>query len=129
MDVDKTGDETTGKKNMEPLLDCLHQNGFAFQDIQNSREIDGYMVAKFSKDIQYTDAKGNWIGDRELIVSIEFDSDFDYKNHYRDKEGDFVYDGKKGKAFINKLSNKTYEKRDSSGGKRNVSRRRQSGRS
>ena len=58
---------------------------------------------------------GNWIGDRELIVSIEFDSDFDYKNNYKDKEGDFVYDSKKGKAFIRKLTSKTY----GGGGKRN----------
>jgi hypothetical protein len=92
----------TGKIELKRILNCLKENGYAFEDIEESNHY-GFMVANFEKDIQYSDVKGNYINDRHIKIQIEFDSDFDYKTSYKDRNDDFLFDNSKGERFIQKL--------------------------
>jgi hypothetical protein len=49
------------------------------------------MNAIFIKEIKYTDKDGDAIGDREIKVTVTVDSDFDWKNEYRDQDGEFDF--------------------------------------
>ena len=101
------GDEDTGKKELEKIFTCLKENEYSFEDLEQA-DMDGYMIANFTKDIKYTDKNGNNINDRYIKIKIEFDSDFDYKNTYKDTDGEFSFDSDKGIEFVKKLLDNKY---------------------
>ena len=107
----------TGKIKLENIINCLKENDYAFKDLEDLEEAETYgsMVAIFKKVIKYSDKDGNDIDDRFIKIKIEFDSDFDYKNDYKDTDGDFEFNRDKGIQFIKKLFNGDY---DTSGGSR-----------
>lgn len=107
-EANRNNDHTTGKAEMEKIVSFLQENGYEFEAVGPSPKYEGYMVANFNKEIQYTDTEGEWIPDRHLKVTIEFDSDYDYKTAYRNKSGDYVYNATKGLAFVDKLMKKSY---------------------
>lgn len=98
----------TGKIELERIINCLRVNHYEFENIEESM-YDGCMVANFKKDINYSDQEGNYINDRHIRIKIEFDSDFDYNNTYKDREGDFVFDSDKGEQFIQQLLDNNYD--------------------
>ena len=101
------GDEDTGKKELEKIFTCLKENEYSFEDLEQA-DMDGYMIANFTKDIKYTDKNGIYINDRYIKIKIEFDSDFDYKNTYKDTDGEFSFDSDKGIEFVKKLLDNKY---------------------
>ena len=119
----------TGKIELKRILDCLKKNGYAYEDLEESN-FNGFMIANFKKDIQYSDLEGNYINDRHIKIQIEFDSDFDYQTSYKDRDDEFLFDNDKGERFIKKLfhnnasshsartSNRTRSRSRSSGGTR-----------
>lgn len=104
--MDRRG-EDTGKTELEKIFTCLKENDYIFEDLEES-DMYGYMIANFTKDIKYTDKIGNYINDRYIKIKIDFDSDFDYKNKYRDTDGEFLFDSDKGLEFIENLLNNRY---------------------
>ena len=113
MDREVPGTDT-GKIELENIINCLKENHYVFEDLEEA-DTDGSMVANFEKEIKYSDKDGNSINDRFIKIKIEFDSDFDYKNDYTDKNGDFVFNHDKGTKFIKNLFDGAY---DTSGGSR-----------
>jgi hypothetical protein len=113
MDREVNGKDA-GKKELENIINCLKENHYVFEDLEESH-MEGSMVANFEKNIKYSDKDGNYINDRFIKIKIEFDSDFDYKNDYTDRNGDFVFNRDKGIKFIEKLFDGAY---DTSGGSR-----------
>jgi hypothetical protein len=105
----------TGKIELERILDCLRENHYEFEDVEESSTY-GFMVANFEKDIEFSDRIGNYINDRHIKIKIEFDSDFDYNNTYQDEEGDFVFDSEKGEQFIQQLLDNDYAPYNDEGG-------------
>ena len=107
MDRERPGQDT-GKIELEKILNCLKENHYVFEGLEEGN-MQGYMVANFKKDIMYSDKVGNYINDRYIKIKIEFDSDFDYKNDYKDRDGEFEFNGDTGTNFIQKLfTNTTY---------------------
>jgi hypothetical protein len=113
MDREVNGKDT-GKIELENIINCLKENHYVFEDLEEAH-MEGSMVANFEKNIKYSDKDGNYINDRFIKIKIEFDSDFDYKNDYTDRNGDFVFNRDKGIEFIEKLFYGAY---DTSGGSR-----------
>lgn len=113
MDREVNGKDT-GKIELENIINCLKENHYVFEDLEEAH-MEGSMVANFEKNIKYSDKDGNYINDRFIKIKIEFDSDFDYKNDYTDRNGDFVFNRDKGIEFIEKLFDGAY---DTSGGSR-----------
>jgi len=101
------GNEDTGKKELKKIFTCLKKNEYSFKDLEQA-DMDGYMIANFTKDIKYTDKNENYINDRYIKIKIEFDSDFDYKNTYKDNYGEFSFDSDKGIEFVKKLLDNKY---------------------
>ena len=114
MERDNPGPDT-GKIELERIINCLKENHYEFEDLEESR-YQGFMVANFKKDINYSDIEGNYINDRHIRITIEFDSDFDYNNTYKDREGDFVFDSEKGEQFIQQLLDNNYALYNDDGG-------------
>ena len=113
MDREVNGKDT-GKIELENIINCLKENHYVFEDLEEAH-MEGSMVANFEKNIKYSDKDGNYINDRFIKIKIEFDSDFDYKNDYTDRNGDLVFNRDKGIKFIEKLFDGAY---DTSGGSR-----------
>ena len=65
----------------------------------------GDMIANFEKGIKYTNKDGEYVNDGNIKIKIEFHSDFDYENNYKDSDGEFKFDSKKGKKFIKNILN------------------------
>jgi hypothetical protein len=99
--------EDTGKKELEKIFTCLKENKYIFEDLEQAN-MEGYIIANFTKDIKYTDKTGNSINDRYIKIKIEFDSYFDYKNNYRDTDNEFSFDNDKGIEFVKKLLDNNY---------------------
>lgn len=97
----------TGKIELERIINCLKENHYEFEHLEESMN-HGFMVANFKKDIKYSDLEGNYINDRHIRITIEFDSEFDYKNNYKDANDDVVIDLDKGDEFIQKLLENSY---------------------
>ena len=80
------------------------------------------MIATFNKDIKYADRTGNYVNDKNIKISVEFDRDFDYKNDYNnydnEEEGEYKFDRNKGADFITKLFSSTYGGRSIKGTRR-----------
>jgi hypothetical protein len=102
-------DEDTGKIELERIFNFLKKNNYEFKNLEKAN-MNGFMIAKFKKDIKYSDKNGNYINDSYIKVKIEFDSDFDYKNEYKDKEGEYIFDHSKGISFVTNILNNTYDK-------------------
>ena len=101
------GGEDTGKKELKKIFTCLKENEYSFEYLEQA-DMDGYMIAIFTKDIKYTDKDGDSKTDRHIKIKIEFDSDFDYKNTYKDTDGEFSFDSDKGIEFVKKLLDNKY---------------------
>jgi hypothetical protein len=99
--------EDTGKKELEKIFTCLKENEYKFEDLEKA-DMEGYIIANFTKDINYTDKAGNYINDRYITIKIEFDSYFDYKNNYRDTNDEFSFENDKGTEFVKKLLDNNY---------------------
>lgn len=99
--------EDTGKKELEKIFTCLKYNEYIFEDLEQA-DMEGYIIANFTKDIKYTDKTGNSINDRYIKIKIEFDSYFDYKNNYRDTNDEFSFENDKGTEFVKKLLDNNY---------------------
>jgi hypothetical protein len=99
--------EDTGKKELEKIFTCLKENEYIFEDLEQA-DMEGYIIANFTKDIKYTDKTGNSINDRYIKIKIEFDSYFDYKNNYRDTDDEFSFYNNKGIEFVKKLLDNNY---------------------
>ena len=99
--------EDTGKKELEKIFTCLNENEYNFEDLEKA-DMEGYIIANFTKDIKYTDKAGNYINDRYITIKIEFDSYFDYKNNYRDTNDEFSFENDKGTEFVKKLLDNNY---------------------
>ena len=100
--------EDTGKIEMERIIKCLQENNYTLKNVTKAKFEYGHMVAKFEKDINYSDAEGCWINDRQLEISIKFDCDFDYQTNYKTgEEGDVEVDTSKGYTFIKKIMDDT----------------------
>ena len=99
--------ETTGKRELQKLINFIGQHGYTYDSI-NEAETSGYYIANFMKPIQYTDAQGEWINDRHIKVTIEFDDDFDYKNIQPRGDDSPVYNDYKGAEFVQNLIDKSY---------------------
>lgn len=118
------GDYTYGQRELQKIFVFLDKNGYTLTDVKESNT-EGVMDANFTKDIKYTDKNGDAIGDREIKVSVEVDTDFDWKNQYRDATGDYEFSSDnvtKGTDFVEKLSKHNYSKK-TRGGKKNKTRR------
>ena len=76
MEREDTGPDT-GEIELQRILTCLKENGYTFESLEDGVGY-GCMIAKFNKEIAYSDADGNYINDRKIDVKIEFDTDFDY---------------------------------------------------
>ena len=80
-------DYTYGQRELQKIFVFLDKNGYTFENITESNT-EGVMDANFTKDIKYSDKDGNYIGDRDIKITVEVDTDFDWKNQYRDDTGD-----------------------------------------
>jgi len=89
--------KNTGILEMKKIIDCLTKNGYEFQGIREAivgRYIyEDEFIADFSKEIDYSDAVGNYINDSSLKVSIQFEKRADYKNITQNEDLDNVYNG------------------------------------
>jgi hypothetical protein len=117
--------QDTGKIELERILNCMKENKYDYTDSLDEGEFGGCYKLNFVKEIMYSDKKGNYINDRRIKVTIEFDTSYDYKNKYnKDKKGDFDYENdenkNKAKNFIKNLMNDTYGSNSSKkGGQKN----------
>jgi hypothetical protein len=104
--------QDTGTIELERILKCLKTNDYVFEEVKAAPVNYGYMIATFNKDIKYADRTGNYVNDRNIKISVEFDRDFDYKNDYNnydeEEEGEYKFDKNKGSDFITKLVSSTY---------------------
>ena len=92
----------TGEIELKRIINCLKDNNYEFEDLTKTTT-RGTMVAIFNKDIKYTAIDGNYANDQNIKIKLEFDSDFDYKNTYKDRNGDIAFNKDKGLAFIDNL--------------------------
>lgn len=104
----KSGDEKTGKKELEKVINNLKQNGYEYNDVMPSDDMTGYYIANFKKSIQYTNVTGEFINDRHIKVSVEFDRDYDYNNIVHREDDSPVYNDEQADEFIQNLWSKTY---------------------
>lgn len=98
----------TGKIELERIIDCLKDNSYVYDGLEDSDEMRGFMVAIFSKDMNFSDVEGGAVNDRYIKIKIEFDSEFDYKKSYKDRHGDYVFNYFRGDNFIRKLLKNNY---------------------
>lgn len=98
----------TGKIELERIINCLKDNSYVYEGLEDSDEMQRCMVANFEKEIMYTDVEGNYINDRRIKIKIEFDSEFDYKKSYKNRDGDYVFNYIRGDNFIRKLLKNNY---------------------
>jgi len=96
----------TGEKELERILYVLKENGYELEGVNEAENWNGQYEATFGKDIKFTYVDGDYINDSNIIVKIQFDERFDYKNIERDEEGDYIYDETKGYDFIQNIYNK-----------------------
>lgn len=76
------------EQQMQKILSFLHQHNYVLEGFQGSK-IDQHIKAVFKKDVEYTDAAGDWINDTGIKVTLEYPSFYDYKHNYQDKHGNF----------------------------------------
>ena len=79
------------------LLNYLLINGYKFEGTQEAID-DSYIyqddaIARFSKELSYTDTDGNWINDSDIKVSIQFEKRADYKKFKKNEDEDNIYIG------------------------------------
>ena len=90
-------DQKTGMLEIKKIVDCLTKNGYEFQGTRDAvvgrYHYQDDFIADFSKEIDYSDAVGNYINDSSLKVSIQFEKRADYKNIEQNEDLDNVYDG------------------------------------
>ena len=98
----------TGKIELERIINCLKDNSYVYEGLEDSDEMQGFMVAIFRKDMKFSDVEGGAVNDRYIKIKIEFDSEFDYKKSYKDRNGDYVFNGIRGDNFIRKLLKNNY---------------------
>ena len=105
--VEERGPDT-GKIELERIIDCLKDNNYVYGGLEDSDETEGFMFAKFNKHMKYSDVEGNAVNDRHIQIKIEFDSEFDYKKSYKNRDGDYVFNYIRGDNFIRKLLTNNY---------------------
>jgi hypothetical protein len=119
--------QDTGIIELQRILKCMKENKYDYTDSLDKGEFGGCYKLDFVKEIMYSDKLGNYINDRRIKVTIEFDTSYDHENEYKDKKGDFDYNKKnevKAKNFIKKLMNDTYDSKSSkNGGQRKKNRK------
>jgi hypothetical protein len=115
----------TGKIELQRILNFMKENKYHPTDSLYAGDYDGYYKLDFVKEIMYSDQERNYINDRHIKVTIEFDTSYDFKNEY-DINGDFDHENgknkKKAKLFIKNLMNDTYDddtKSSKKGGRKN----------
>jgi len=110
----------TGKIELQRIINCMKENKYNYTGSLDEGEYSGCYKLDFLKEIMYSDKKGNYINDRHIKVTIEFDTSFDYKTEYNE---DFEYNSenaKKAQKFIKKIMNDTYDSNSSKkGGQKN----------
>jgi hypothetical protein len=119
------GGPYTGIIELQRILKCMKENKYDYTDSLDQGEFTGCYKLDFVKEIMYSDKEGNYINDRRIKVTIEFDTSYDFKNEY-DINGDFDHENgknkKKAKLFIKNLMNDTYDddtKSSKKGGRKN----------
>jgi hypothetical protein len=119
--------QDTGIIELQRILKCMKENKYDYTDSLDEGEFGGCYKLDFVKEIMYSDKLGNYINDRRIKVTIEFDTSYDYENEYKDKKGDFKYNNKnkeKAQNFIKNLMNDTYDSNSSKkGGQRKKNRK------
>jgi hypothetical protein len=98
--MDKPVDHRMADTNMievKKILHCLVTNGYEFERTREAVDdrfrYPDNVIADFSKDLDYSDADGNFINDSKLRVSIHFEKRADYKNFEKNQDDDNVYIG------------------------------------
>ena len=119
----------TGKIELERILKCMKENKYEDTDSLNRGEFTGCYKLDFVKEIMYSDKEGNYINDRRIKVTIEFDTSFDYKTEYNeDKKGDFKYNNEnadKAHHFIQQIIDGTISSKKGGQRKKNRKTRKQ----
>jgi len=106
----------TGKIELQRIINCMKENKYNYTGSLDEGEYSGCYKLDFLKEIMYSDKEGNYINDRRIKVTIEFDTSFDYKTEYNE---DFEYNSenaKKAQKFIKKIMNDTYDSTSSKKG-------------
>jgi hypothetical protein len=121
------GGPYTGIIELQRILKCMKENKYDYTDSLDQGEFTGCYKLDFVKEIMYSDKEGNYINDRRIKVTIEFDTSYDLNTNYKDKNGDFKYNNKnkeKAQNFIKNLMNDTYGSNSSKkGGQRKKNRK------
>lgn len=114
----------TGKIELQRIINCMKENKYNYTGSLDEGEYSGYYKLDFLKEIMYSDIKGNYINDRHIKVTIEFDTSFDYKTEYNE---DFDYNSEKAQMFIDKIIDGTYDsKSNKKGGQRKTKKNKKS---
>jgi hypothetical protein len=118
----------TGKIELQRIINCMKENKYNYTGSLDEGEYSGCYKLDFLKKIMYSDIKGNYINDRHIKVTIEFDTSFDYKTEYNE---DFEYNDendeneKKAQEFIEQIIDGTYDSKSiKKGGQRKTKKNR-----
>lgn len=90
-----------GSLEVGKIIHCLTRNGYGLTDVDESDEHQDFGVATFEKEIEFSDAYGNYINDTPIVVKITFDPRMDLSFFYN--EDDFEYNHSKVRAFVSKI--------------------------
>jgi len=93
---------------MQKIFSFLHDNKYILDGFQKSN-IDEHVRVIFKKSIEYTDARGDWINDTEIKVTVEFPTFYDVENKYKDddEQFDLTHDNlEKVESFYHRLTAK-----------------------
>jgi hypothetical protein len=97
-------------QDMPKMIKFLQDNGYEFRNIDYNPRVEDRARAIFEKTTHIMEVGGNDINDATIIVTVDFDTRFDYKNGVVDKDKGMIYDFDEDKAhdFIEKLMTGTY---------------------
>ena len=73
---------------MQHIFSFLHKNKYVLEGFAESN-VHENIQAIFKKDIEYTNAEGDWINDTDIKVTVEYPSYYDDEHKYIDEDDNF----------------------------------------
>jgi hypothetical protein len=111
--------DPNSNRDMPELINFIKENDYDLEKVEYNPRSGGRTIAIFSK-MAHIDDNGDDINDARIIISIDFDTRFDYKNIAwleEEQTEDDILD--KAEDFIQQLMDRTYDDRGVGKGKRN----------
>jgi len=87
----------TNMLEIKKIVDCLVRNGYEFEGtreaVYDRYRYEDDAIADFSKNLDYTDADGDYKNDSKIKVSIHFEKRADFENFKKNEDEDNIYVG------------------------------------